>query len=52
MTMPENSFIKINSNNFIQFEKEITFFYFAKNTKNIEKHYIKAITKFEKAKAQ
>lgn len=52
MTIPANSFIKINSNNFIQFEKEIAFFYFAKNTRNIEKHYIQAITKFENAKTQ
>ena len=50
MTLPDNYFIKINSDEFIQFEKEIAFFYFAKNTQNIAKHYIQATTKFEQAK--
>jgi hypothetical protein len=52
MTISNNDFIKINSDEFIQFEKEIAFFYFAKNTQNITKYYIQAITKFEKAKNQ
>ena len=50
MILADNYFIKINSDEFIQFEKEIAFFYFAKNTRNIARHYIQAITKFEKAK--
>ncbi len=44
-----NYFTKINSEDFIKFEANIAFFYFAKNTALIKKHYIQAITEFEVA---
>ena len=47
MTSSYNYFTKIDSEEFIKFEENIAFFYFAKNTELIKKHYIQAITEFE-----